>query len=46
MLKNFDKLARRVFAWPIVLVGAVVVESGGLLIRFGAWLVDIDTEGL
>jgi hypothetical protein len=39
--KYCNWVLRRIFAYPLVAVGVVIVEIGGLLIRIGAWCVDM-----
>lgn len=44
MLASLDLFARRCVAWPLVLLGYVMTCTAGLLIRIGAWLVNVDVS--
>lgn len=46
MLKAINKWVRRLFAWPLVLIGAVLVQAGGGLIIAGSWALDYDVAEL
>ena len=41
-----NMFVRRIFAWPICLLGAILVTVGGGLIRLGAWATDLDTSAI
>jgi hypothetical protein len=46
MFATVSLAARRMVAWPVVIVGATIVHFGGMLIVAGAWLIDIDVKEL
>jgi hypothetical protein len=37
-----NQFVRRLFAWPLVILGTLFVHIGGLLIKAGAWTIDFD----
>lgn len=39
-----NKIVRRIFAWPLVIAGAVIVNIGGALIIAGTWVMDYDVK--
>ena len=46
MFSILNKSTRRVFAWPLVLVGVGFVQLGGWMICAGAWAMDFDVSQL
>jgi hypothetical protein len=37
-----DAFGRRCLAWPATILGVVLTEIAGSLLRFAAWLMDYD----
>lgn len=44
MFRKADYLVRRFFAWPLLMLGVIVVECGGYLILAAAWIADISVN--
>jgi len=43
-METANFIVRRIFAWPLILIGAALVILGGALVRAGAWAADIDVS--
>jgi hypothetical protein len=39
-------IVRRIFAWPLVIVGTSFVALGGAMIRGAAWAIDLDVSNI
>jgi hypothetical protein len=39
-----NRIVRRIFAWPLTLIGIVFVQLGGGLLHLAAWILDIDVS--
>ena len=44
MIAAIDLWARRLVAWPLVLIGMVLTAMAACLILTGAWLVNVNLE--
>jgi hypothetical protein len=45
-MQFLNGIVRRIFAWPLILIGSILVDIGGCLIKAGAWAVDIDYKAI
>jgi hypothetical protein len=43
-METANKIVRRIFAWPLTLIGVALVQLGGGLLQVAAWILDIDTS--
>ena len=41
-MKILNGVVRRMFAYPAWIVAVILLEIGGLLIRFSAWCIDFE----
>lgn len=41
-MHNANMFVRRLFAWPLIILGAIFTQIGGALLIAGSWIVDLD----
>ena len=46
MIRDVDLWARRLIAWPLVLIGYGMTCTASLFIKAGMWLIDVDASDI